>query len=532
MKAKKMVLVQVLCLALCSLSFAGGQKGQTQENSVPRRSDGWFAGKDFSEHFDVEYAEAYVDEGRNYVDGDAWVRNWANNFNVTYNVIPMTDENWGERVRVWVNAGDAPEWFTMIFNLAEMRAYAGQGLVKKLPADWRTKFPNLAKAHDSSGAAEYTDREFGGTYFLHRPIFALNSPPVTKTVGHWTFYLRKDWGLAAGYPVKDSMKLSEIIEYARRVKAADPGRVGSGFAPMVFTPGEIGIFVGINCGVGYKLGQDGKYYWNGGDSKVLEALKLLAGAYQEGLLDREFYTIKNPDNLGAFYTTGRAAVVQAAGMGWRMTEIDTHFASDLGLKYDDVVAPVVPIAEDGKFWGGMAGIQTWGSIAFSPSISDAKLERILSMLDYSCTREGQYEIRLGLKDIDWKYGAGDEIEVLIPPGTVTDKYALTPVYSWMFILPDDFMFIDPATKKSIRDKIRDMYILRERLTTEESFSSKVDWTLELFTPSARIPAIDYGADFSALIVKGGDLEANWRAWVREKQVLLQPAVDELNSLKK
>jgi putative aldouronate transport system substrate-binding protein len=532
MKRKNTVLFLVLCLVMSSIAFAGGQKAQPQAGStVPRRTDGWFAGKDFSKHFEVEYAEAYVDESKNYASGDDWVRNWANNFNVTYSIIPMTQENWAERVRVWVNAGDAPEWFTVDFNREEGRTWAEQGLVKKLPDDWKTKYPNLAQAHAKSGLAEYTDREFGGTYFFHRPIFALNSPPVSKSVGHWTFYMRKDWGQAAGYPTKDAMKLSEIIEYARRVKAADPGKVGSGFSPIVFLASEITNFVGVNTGgLGYRLGKDGRYYWTPGDPKTLEVLKMIAAAYQEGLVDREFYTIQLPDNLGAFYTTGRAAVVQAAGMGWRMTEFDNHFKTDLGLNYEDVVAPVVLTAEDGLFYGRNAGIQTWGSIAFSPDIDEAKLDRILQMLDYSCTNEGQYEIRLGLKDIDWKLDAGGEPVSLIPPGTVTEKYALTPVYSWMFILPDDFQFVDPATTKNIRDKIREMYILREKLTTEESFPSAIDWNLELFTPKVRVPSINYGEEFSALIVRGGNLEANWRAWVREKQAIIQPELDELNAL--
>jgi putative aldouronate transport system substrate-binding protein len=99
----------------------------------------------------------------------------------------------------------------------------------------------------------------------------------------------------------------------------------------------------------------------------------------------------------------------------------------------------------------------------------------------------------------------------------------------MFILPDDFMFIDPATKKDIRDKIRDMYILREKLTDDTSFPPDPDWTLEFFTPKTKVPEIRTADDFSAMIVKGGNIEASWRAWVQEKQALLQPVLDELNA---
>lgn len=531
MKKKYLILLMAL-LTMPVMIFAGGQQPKAQdESAVPRRADGWFAGKDFSKHLEIEFAEGWVDETKDYNKGDPWVQAWTNNFNITWNIIALTPENVNERIRVWVNSGDAPEMYIEYdTSYTTMSNYAQQGLVKKLPDNWRTKYPNLAKAQDYEPLGGMLAERFGGTYYLFRPIYATNLPTKIN-YGHWTHYVRKDWGQAVGYPAKPAMKLSELIEYARRVKAADPGKIGTNFSPIVLTNSDVNNIINtVNGGSGYRRGADGKYLWTAADQSTLVALRLLNQAYREGLLDKEFYTIKDPDNLGAFYTTGRAAVSAAAGMAWRMVEYENHVKSDLGLNYDDVVQPVIILGEDGYLHGN-TGFNNWGAVAFSPDISDEKLDRALQMLDYGSTQEGQYEIRMGIKDVDWTVGAdGEIVSKLADKGGMEANYAVTPVYYWTPILPDDFQFVDPATPKKFRDTLREMALLRQSLATEASWPSKPDIDLSFYDSRAMsLATIDYTAEYAALIVKPGDIEANWRAWINEKMAVIQPVLNELNS---
>ena len=58
-----------------------------------------------------------------------------------------------------------------------------------------------------------------------------------------------------------------------------------------------------------------------------------------------------------------------------------------------------------------------------------------------------------------------------------------------------------------------------------------DWDLEFYSSKAKDQAqLDYAAEYANLIVQEGDLETNWRNWVDEKMVLIQPYLDELNSM--
>ncbi|MDR0554656.1 MAG: extracellular solute-binding protein [Treponema sp.] len=530
---KIMVLAAIVALASCG----GGDKSGSGGGAASGGGSGWFAGRNFNKHMDVEFASPGpgIDEGKDYNNGDDWVKKWTQAFNITFKITPFTWENWEERLRIWINSGDAPEMFVYNYNHGEAQNYAEQGLVKKLPDDWKTKYPNLARAANDVPLNAMAEETFGGTYYLFRPIYS-NNRPVDKLSPHFSAYIRKDWAQAAGVTLKPAMKISELLDYARKVKAANPGKVQN-FYPIVNRTGSFGYFfhfnngfAGIN-GPAYYRGNDGKYHWAGADQSTLQTLKLMVPAYREGLIDPEFYTIQDPDDLGAFYTSGRSALIVADGMAWKMTEMEQHFKSDLGLDFDDVVEIVTVLGEDGYYHAAPL-TNYWAAVAFSPKIADDKLDRLLQMLDYSCTDEGQLEIRCGIKGVDWDMNGTEIVSRLNPGESLWDKYALLPVYVNMLILSDDFQFRDPNYKAAYRQKTKDMYILRAQSSTGETFPPEPDWNVVLHSSRAlNLASMVMADEYAALVIKSGDPESNWRAWVNEKTPLVQPVLDELNAKK-
>ncbi|MDR0642804.1 MAG: hypothetical protein LBG07_10140 [Treponema sp.] len=495
----------------------------------------WFQGRDFSEHFDIEFASIQVDSNRDYNAGDEWVKRWTDTFNVTWDLTPLTWDNWSERLRIWINSNDAPEMFVLNYNHGEAAEYVNQGLIKKMPDDWKQKYPNLAKAASDSPLGPMAEELFGGTYFFYRPVFSINRPSK-KLSSHMSVYIRKDWGEAAGVVVKPAMKLSELIEYARKVKAANPGKVGPNFYPIVVRAGDLGTWIHYNstyAGAGtdpFYLGKDGKYHWGGADSETLEALKLLAGAYKEGLLDPEFYTLQDPDDKGAFYLTGKSAVMSAEGMAGFMKLYSDNMKQNLNVDFATAVEIVTVLGEDG-YTHHTPATNYWAAVAFSPSISDKKLERILQMFEYSCTEQGQLEVRCGIEGKDWTLDSNGEIILHVPEGTnMGDLYAWHPVYGNMIILSDDFQFRNPSYPAPFRAKTLEMYQLRENISTTDTFPPEPDWNVVLHSSRAlNLAALEYPTEYSALIAKAGDIETNWRTWVNEKMVTIQPVLDELNA---
>jgi putative aldouronate transport system substrate-binding protein len=539
---KKTVLVLALIIALAGVGqvFAGGQGGSKAGGRAEgAQTTGWFADKGdaLAKPLTIEYAEIRLESARNYNNGDPWSTQWTKDFNLTFNMVPMTQENWNERVRIWVNSGDAPEVFTYQYNHGEATDWVNQGLVKKLPAGWEKKYPNVAQMVKNSGFSDIAERDFGGTYFLFRPIFA-NNRPSAKISSHSSLYIRKDWAKAVGVDVPEAMKLSDIIELGRKLLKANPGNVPN-FHPIAGRPEMMGNFVmwnNANTGPSgtsngatfpYYLGDDGKYHWGPGEQSTLEALKLLNQAYNEGIIDPEFYTLKRPDDFGGFYTTGRIAIHPNEAMSGQLSTTKIYMKRDLGLEFEDAVQMVVPLGEDG-YYHGFPITNFWGCVCFSPKISDEKFDRWMQMLDYSSTKEGQYRMRLGLKGVDWDYTPDGSSYRYLYTGnqTMADRYSLT---GNTIVLADDFQFENP-TYLSVSPITKRMYALRDSLSTNKTFAPDVDWVVQLHSSQAlNLATLDYGDEYSALLLKAGDIEANWRAWVNEKMPIIQPVLNELNA---
>ena len=73
--------------------------------------------------------------------------------------------------------------------------------------------------------------------------------------------------------------------------------------------------------------------------------------------------------------------------------------------------------------------------------------------------------------------------------------------------------------QSYRDQLSDETTLLPREYDYETLSSR----------EKSQATMDLADEYAKLILKDGDLEQNWRAWVAEKMVVVQPVLDQLNA---
>lgn len=487
--------------------------------------------KDYSKKMKISFASIQVDDTVDYNAGDELAKWWSETYNVEWDITSLTWDIWAERLRIWINSGDMTDMATWNYLHGEAVTYADQGLVKKLPDDWKNRWPNLAKAYADTPINEAVEEALGGTYFMCKPVFSVNRP-AAKLSPHISVYFRKDWAQAVGFEIKDSYTTNELLELARLLKEKDPGSVGKNFYPLVVNSGMASFLVQFNSTHAlsdlYYKGDDGTYQWGPASQDTLEGLKVYKSFYDEGLLHPEFYTLQDPDDRAALYVTGTSGMFIGEGMAAWMTRIEQNMKDNLGLEYDDVIHAAVVTGNDGKYHCPPV-LNYWTSVIFSPDIEDEKLERILDMFDYSCTEEGQLMVRIGFEDVDWKRNEAGEIESLLDI-PATEKYkTIHPVYGNMFILSDDFQFINPGFKKEFRDKVKSMYVLREKLGDDKTMP-EVDWTSHFHSSTAlNLSSLNYADEYAQLVVKDGDIEENWKAWVNEKMPIIQPVIDELNA---
>lgn len=493
--------------------------------------------RDFSKKQKISFAGVQVTDGLDYNRGNDYYSWWTDTFNVEWDVTSLTWENWVERLNVWINADDLPDWSVWNFNPGDAANYVDQGLVKEMPKDWKEKYPNLAAAASCSDANAYYEDLYGGMYFFFRPVFANNFPADTIT-GHMSVFLRTDWAEEAGYDLSknlesNTMTLTEYLDYCQAIKDA-----GICEYPWYNTSGYVGNVldrVTAHSGViqnAYYKAEDGQYHWGPAEAEtgVKETLRQIKGAYDKGLLYPEFYTLQEPDDIGHFYASGDCAAVMYTGMAAWFDRFDTYMKDNLGVSYWDKAVTLVLTDENGVAYDDPS-TNFWACNIISPNVDDETLDRILTIWDYGCTEEGQLRIRLGIPDVDWKYDENGEIVSTIEEtgyATLEEKYtSLYPITGNMFILSDDYSFISPAFAKESRDRVAELYIKRAEITSVKG--KEPDWDLLSYSSQAmNLASMTYADEYANIITKSGDFDANYDQWVADKLKMVQPVLDELN----
>ena len=493
--------------------------------------------RDFSEPIKISFAGIQVNDGLDYNHGNDYYSWWTDTFNVEWDITSLTFENWVQRMNTWLNADDIPDWCVWNFNAGDAANYVEQELVKKLPDDWRETYPNLAAAADCSPLNAYYDKLFGGTYYLFRPAFA-NNFPADLITSHMSVYLRTDWAEEAGYDLSKNLEsntitISEFVDYCQAVKDA-----GLCDYPWVNTTAHLGTFIdslcehsGVAANAFYKA-EDGQYHWAPAEeeSGVKEAIRKVKEAYDAGLLYPEFYTLTNDDDAGYVHTAGTAAACCEAGMAVWFDRFDANMVNSLGISYWDTAVTLV-LTDDNGVSHQAPSTNFWACNIISPNISDEALERLLTIWDYGCTEEGQLRIRLGLPGVDWDYAEDGSLVNLLADteyknveGKYTSQY---PITGNMFILSDDFSFVNPSFSQEARDRVAELY--KTRAAIASSRGKSIDYDLLSYSSQALNQAsMVYADEYANIITKEADFDATYDQWVKDKMALIQPVLDDLN----
>lgn len=472
------------------------------------------------------------------VNEDAFARIWNEKFNMDWEIVPMSSEDKAtEMLRIWINSGDMPDVANWGYVNSDALSWTSQDLIKKLPDDWRTKWPNVANAYDVSGVGDKFDEIFGGTYLLPKPIYSSNMP-VDTLIPHDGVWFRKDWIEAIGEEVKEYYTTQEIIDLMMKIKEQDPGNVGDSLVPLEVPTAKLPeIFIYPNNAHSQNVSQfyqdsSGVFHWGPADPATLEGLKMWRKAYDEGILHPEFYTLPvGRENEAALNQVGRTAMNSGAGMASVGTRYASFMRESLGLNPDEALEYAYVVDSKGDYLA-VELPNFAGTVFFSPDLSDEKLCRIMDILDYSASEEGETLIHLGIEGEDWEMGTdGEPISLLGKDMQLAQKYiSIQPLYVGMLLLPDNYSLVNPTLNKVYRDKARNQYINK---TAKAKEIVELDYDVYFFDSKAKQQAsFNLPEEYASIVLKGPNVEENFNDWVKEKMKIVQPVLDELTEMKK
>jgi len=486
----------------------------------------------WSDTLRVQFATPQVRDGVDY-NACRMTQYFAERFNIEWEMISLTWDNWAEMLRIWINAGDMPDMATWDYVHGEAVLFARDGLVRRMPDDWQQRWPHTAAAVQASVIGPAVAEIVGGYYFLHRPIFAANRPTY-PLVGHSVMYMRRDWMEAVGAEIKPVYTMSEAIEIARAIQAQDPGGLGSALVPMSFNRSSaVTNFVNRQFAWfdRFYLGEDGYYHWGPANPAILEGLRLYQEAFRDGLMHPDFFLWNSDEDIQHFRSLGVAGMMSQEGMAVFIQNISNDLM-DQGIDPEEALHVAVVLGEDGHYHEREV-INFWGSVIYSPNLPDADFERLMYLMDYTAEDETQLFIRMGFEGEHWERDGHGGFISLLPQGTdMMEIFPGThPLWINHLILSDDFAIINPIFAPRFREMTNEMYATKERMSTPQTVQ-RTNWT-EFFhdSTSRRMASLPISDMFTELIMMDGDIETNWLNWVDAQRPLIDPVLDELNALR-
>lgn len=156
--------------------------------------------------------------------------------------------------------------------------------------------------------------------------------------------------------------------------------------------------------------ESGKYIWGAAEESTLEGLKLYSQAYREGLINPDFFALKNQEEV-SHYESGIAGVIFNQGFGRSMKLTSERYATNSGDNPKTDLHMAYLVGDDGKYYSKEIS-NYWTASIFSPTMEDAKFERLMDLLEYSASDEGQNLIRMGFEGKDWERGENGDITIL------------------------------------------------------------------------------------------------------------------------
>jgi putative aldouronate transport system substrate-binding protein len=525
--------LKVVALLLCMLMAASVVAGCTQAatpTKAPTATQGPTptpAPPDFSALVKFTYATLYP-----FDPADEWYKNEiAKRFNVEVEFLQMGWDNYKEKEAAWFASGDMPD--TMMktsFQFAEYKKLAEQGVLREIPA-FGTKYPNLQKIADRLTVLEKIT--IGGKlYAWPRSKMFVPDGIKTTTMAYWA---RKDWLTALGY-TQDVFTLEEFVTMCKDIATKDPGKVGAGkvvpfntgnYSPSIFGPGIYNPLYNSYTKV------DGKYEWGARLPSTLDGIKFMKRLYDEGVLSKDFYTQK-ADTASTQWTSGQLGVYYENST---VPFVNGYFAPDTsalkekwgvtgpeGFKLIQVLNPEgkLNVVQEGEFWA---------AFVFSPKVDDAKMERMLYVMDWLVGEEGTRASVLGVEGTDWNLKDG-KVELLWKKddkgNLVAPAYGSMYMRQWVTNGGDEIKF-NPGIFADTFTEVDKMFATQ--LKTPQN-NILTDYDLYFFTAPTYDKFGSYSKEVDDQIIKmvisSTDLDKDWADWLASMKDKVDPILAEIN----
>lgn len=454
---------------------------------------------------------------------DAFYKYIAEKFDVAIDVWGNESKDADVKEHLWMNGGTMPD--AMIwekFNYGEYVSFVDQGLLKALPDGWQEKWPNLAKMTEVSGFADALAID-GQTYAIPHAVFG-NYLDMSPIPAHFSIIFRYDLACEVGMEdmgKDNTVTLSEIRAYLEAVAAKNLIDM-----PCIASKAENSIWMfmlpyGIDPNAYHKDSTGFHWIYEDAD-KLVPAIETMQDWYKAGLLDADFYTKACADYRTLFEAGQMAAMCDSGDVvNYNTYRAKYQEAFPDRDPYNDIHIAAI-VAEDGTCYTQEAS-NYWTVTCFSPETSDEKLVRILDVMDYLASPEGEAAAQIGVPGVDWEYDAEGKIS-LINSGVT---YASMDALYLLGYCSDDFAYSGAKGSLDVRnvDEVKAIYAVK-------AAGKLFPYDMEYNTYSSTLRSnysLNTNGIISDIVVTGSDVKTALETYAEENKNVWKDLQDEMNA---
>lgn len=457
-------------------------------------------------------------------DSDALYKYITDKFNLDIDIWAVDASSQDETGSVWILGGAMPNALMWAgFNYSTYMSYVEQELIRALPDGWETAYPNLFKMIQATGLYDYINVN-GKTYGIPHAVFC-NFAEMEKSVEHISIYYRADWLEQLGMgPWGPSVSVEEFTKYLQA--CIDNDLAGNGNTIGLTTEEKRLLsfamaYTGFDYD-GFNQTANG-HVWGPAADGVTDMIGKLREFYKQGLIDPDFYLLSDTDAMGVFYSGNAAALIYSGSCSGVVQIVDAFKQANNVENGYDAVSMVTLTDSEGKVHCHET-TNYWTMTLFGPQTDDATMARMLSMIDWLCTEEGQLATQLGIEGTDWEYAEDGTLVSLTNQTAITSYPSFYP-FNYMSILSDDFSFVSPAYDPRAQDIVASLYEVKQAGTVVP-----YNYDYAFHTSEAKdMYSVDISGAAANLILNDADIETEWAGFIDQYKSMVEPLIAELDA---
>ena len=261
--------------------------------------------------------------------------------------------------------------------------------------------------------------------------------------------------------------------------------------------------------------------------KWINMIEIMREWYQAGLIDPDYVVINDIYDARAALMAGTLAAMYDSGDCGNTNTYMTGYQGNFPDQDPyDIIGGAHIVPDEGVSAGSILEVGNYWTVqVFNPDTDEATMAKIMEVMDWACTAEGEASVQIGIPEVDWKYADDGSIE---PINNIDiTVYPSTEILGMAFSHCQDEIGYSGARADMDKRAIDQALAVFEVKKQGTVIPYEKNYTI-FSSPTKDMYSVAYGDKINELVTGTDDIASTWDAFFEENRGMWEPLLNELN----